>query len=476
MTQRWSVRVYLALSYALFVLLVFGGSALLWYSRQEQTAEKALRTQLKERARLLAMVADFSPPQAELFDLPAFYTALDSNLKVVYISSEEGSEPDFRNLSDYALTPEERVNIMSFSEDALKGGAISREVYNPDHSESLYAAAPVFDQERKVVGVVSLILPMEEFHAAVSNTRSSLVLFTVGMAFISLVLGLLLATWFTRPLAEAQRLAARVANGDYSTRLPTNGPRELSNLAAHLNRMAEELESQTNEREIVLANLTHELARPLGGLRIGVESLKAGAIHDPVLADDMLNDMGQTIQNMEALLNDLSMAAYPITESIKLDLQPLAIEPFLKGLKSRFLPRADALGIQLEIDVPENLPPAAADELRLNQIMANLLDNAIKYSPPGGLVRLSAENNGANITLTIQDQGPGIPPSELEHIFKPFYQGSQKTRIRRGMGLGLAIAQKLAIAHHGTLSVENSPEGGLLVQLNLPITKQGLME
>ncbi len=468
MTHRWSVRIYLALSYALFVLLVFGGTGLFWYSRQEQTAEAALRNQLKERARLLAMVTDFSPPQVELFDLPAFYTGLDANLQVIYITSDR----DFRNLSDKALTPEERAYVTELSQEALKGSTISREVYNPDHTESLYAAAPVYAADRTVIGAVCLILPLDEFEAAISSTRTSMLLFTVGMAIISLLLGLLLANWFTRPLDRAQSMAARVADGDYDIRLPTNGPSELADLASHLNRMAEELKKQMHERRIVLANLTHELARPLGGLRLGVESLKAGAVLDPALADDLLNDMGQTIQNMEALLDDLSLAAHPLSKPLQLDIQPLAVEPFLKGLKSRFFPRAQARGVHLKIDLPDQSTQASADELRLHQIMANILDNAIKYSPPGGLVLLSAEKCTAGITLKVQDQGPGIPAAEMERIFEPFFQGEHQTQTKRGMGLGLAIAHQLAEAHAGALSVENLPGGGLLVELTLPLAGQ----
>jgi signal transduction histidine kinase len=472
MTPRWSVRVYLALSYALFVLIVFGGSSLFWFARQEQTAEDALRIQLKERARLLSMVSDFDPPQAELFNLPAFYTALDSNLRVIYVTSDL----EYRNLSDYTLTSEEQEYIMDLAQEALTGAAISREIYNPNRTEDLYAAAPVYAEDRSVIGAVCLILPLEEFEAAIIGTRNSIIMITLGMAFFSLLLGLLLANWFTRPLAQAQRLSARVANGDYSARLPAKGPRELAELATHLNQMSAELAQQTQERQIVLANLTHELARPLGGLRLGIDSLKAGAVRDPALADDLLNDLGQTIQDMEALLDDLSLAAHPITQSVQLDLQPLAVEPFLRGLKSRFFPRANSQDVRLEVEVPDDLPRVIADELRLSQIMANLLDNAIKYSPRGGQVRLSAERSGSSVVLKVEDQGPGIPPSEMEHIFEPFYQGEQLVRIQHGMGLGLFIAHQLARAHNGALTVENLPWQGLLVKMTLPMAGQQTVE
>jgi signal transduction histidine kinase len=466
MIARRSVRFYLAISHALFVFVVLGGTSLIWYTQQEQIAESAIRKQLEERARLLATTSDVDQTQDFSLNMPVFYTALASNLEVYYLTT------DFRlrSLSDQAFDEEDQQVALELGKSALQGSTVSKEVYSPDYShETLYAAAPVFDRDGRVIGAVCLSLSLNDFEATIKSTRTWLVGFTAGMAALSLILGAILAIVLTRPLSKAQRLAARVADGDYNVRVPEKGPQELAELASYLNRMADELQDQTRQREIVLANLTHELARPLGGLHLGVESLREGAIQDPALADDMLKDMDQTIQRMEALIDDLSLAARPVSIPLKLNLHPVAVEPLVQGLKSRFWPRADSLGVRLEVCLPADLPEVMADELRLFQIMSNLIDNAVKFSPQGGKVILSAEIIGSSLQLNVQDCGPGIPEGDLEHIFEPFFQSDSPAKIRQGMGLGLSIAHRLAVAHHGSLELQNLPGGGLLASLILPL-------
>ena len=231
--------------------------------------------------------------------------------------------------------------------------------------------------------------------------------------------------------------------------------------------MAEQLEKQTRERRIMLANLTHELARPLGGLRLGAESLREGALQDPALAEDLLTEMIQTTQRMESLLDDLAIAARPVASPLRLALAPVSIEPLIYGLKARFWPRAEARGVQLVIDLPEDLPPVLADETRLYQVIGNLMDNAIKFTPPGAEVRISAELSRPYLHLIVQDTGPGISSHDLNHVLEPFYQGSQSTQIKQGMGLGLPIAHQLIVAQGGKLSLHNRPEGGLEVHVDL---------
>jgi signal transduction histidine kinase len=282
MTSRRSVRFYLALSYALFVLVLLGGGSLIWYGTQEQIAEDAIRAHLKERARLLATTVDFNTNLSRTLSLPTVRTAIESNLSVVFITPQM----ELRNLSDRAMTGEQLEYIQELSVKALAGAAVSSEVYGPSLSEeTLYAAAPVYDERNQVIGAVCLLLPLDEFEATVNRTRLELLEFSVGAALLGLVLGGILATLLTRPLSNAQQLAARVAGGDYSVQVPETGPRELAELASYLNHMAKELQTETRRREIVLSNLTHELARPLGGLRLGIESLSEGALHDTPLAE-----------------------------------------------------------------------------------------------------------------------------------------------------------------------------------------------
>jgi signal transduction histidine kinase len=261
-----------------------------------------------------------------------------------------------------------------------------------------------------------------------------------------------------------------VASGDYHLRIPEDGPTELRDLSHYLNVMAEKLQKQMNTRQRLLSNVAHELARPLAGLQLGIESLRKGAIQDPDLSDDLLVGMGQTINRLEDLIDDITLAAQPETSPIELHLTALAIEPFLQGVATRFWSLADSRGLSFEVRVEAGLPPVLADEKRLNQIVGNLVDNAIKFTPHGKTILLSAEHTDQEkVRILVHDGGKGISPGEAQHLFEPFYQGDIGRRIKQGMGLGLSIAQQLAQAHDGTLILENHPEGGTLAILTLPI-------
>ena len=179
--------------------------------------------------------------------------------------------------------------------------------------------------------------------------------------------------------------------------------------------------------------------------------------------------MGQTIHRLESLIDDITLAAQPETLPIELHQTALAVEPFLQGIATRFWSLADSRGLRLEVRVDAELPPVFADEKRLNQIIGNLIDNAIKFTPRGKTIRLSAERADERyIRLLVHDGGKGILPAEAEHLFEPFYQGDVGRRIKQGMGLGLSIAQQLALAHGGSLKLENHPKGGTLAILTLP--------
>jgi signal transduction histidine kinase len=220
---------------------------------------------------------------------------------------------------------------------------------------------------------------------------------------------------------------------------------------------------------MLLANMTHELARPLGGLGLGIESLRSGAMDERETGDSLLNEMEVSIQRMESLIEDLAVSARPKSLPLKLRFSKVALGPFLHGLRSRLARRAALRDIQLTLSVPEALPTIEADEMRLFQIMGNLADNALKFTPTGGAVDISAQLNTSQVTLTICDSGPGIPPDQVDRLLEPFAQGDTVSEVRQGMGLGLSIANELVQAHGGRLRLGQSDLGGLQASVILPL-------
>jgi signal transduction histidine kinase len=466
MSGRRSIRTYLTVSYAVFVFVALGLVDLYWFARQEDAAEAAIRSQLEHQTRLLATLVDINNFAENEVSLPSLFTAVELNLQVAFVSPDL----EIHNLSNLPLTPLQERHVQSISGEALKGSTASREVYGPDRgSESLYGATPVFDAESNVLGVVCLILPLDSFEATIMQARISSLLFVAGAAVASIPFGWIVATWLTRRLSQAQQSAAKVAAGDYELRLPEGGPRELDQLSRSLNQMGEELQKRDHARQILLANMTHELARPLGGIRLGIETLRSGASEDPETGESLLAEMGQSVQRMESLIEDLALSARPKSHPLQLRRTEVALEPLLHGLDARFSRRAEARGIQLGLDVPESLPSLEADEIRLFQILANLVDNAMKYTPTGGRVTIYAEQYPGEIVLGVRDSGPGIQEEDAERLIEPFTQGETTGEVHQGIGLGLSIVNELVLAHGGKFQLENLPGGGLEAAVRLPL-------
>lgn len=467
-------RFYLALSYSLFVLVGAGMVGIFWFTQQEKAGDDALLLQVEERARLMASLQDFSilPDEGNL--TPETTTALNETLRVLYISNDL----NIQRLSDLSVDDAQRKKALELATKAMNlGYTVSQKTATGGLQgyHMLYAAAPVFNQDHQVSGLVCLILPVGEFQAHLGRSYLELIGPGILLVLVGVGLGLGLAAMFSQPVKRASTMAGRVADGDYSVRLPIQGPSELRSLSSNLNQMAEDLQKQEGVRRQILANMAHELSRPLGALRLGIDSLRSGAIHQPELSDDLLRELSRTVQNMNSLVDDLELASHARMEELRLNLQPVMMDQVMESLRSRFWLAAEAHNVNLAVEIPETLPPVLGDEMRLNQIFGNLLDNAFKFTPSGGKVTLAAECREDQVEVTVSDTGIGIRKEDMEHIFEPFYQGSGIKMTNRGVGLGLSIVKQLVQAHHGKIFLENHPGGGLTARVLLPVAHGNFM-
>jgi len=465
---RIRIGTLLGLSHAL-IAVVLGVSISLFLSmRQEESLEAELLDDLRTQAWLWSSILDFEglapgePPRV-WGTLPEH---ADEDLSVAFVS------PRLSVFQIHGQLIEDHVakDVASIGGLALEGQPTVREVYygTLNRDEYLYAAVPVRTDDGRILGAICLVDPLGEFEAGVRRTRLGLFWLGISLAGVSLLASFWLSARLTRRIDDAKELASRVADGDYGLRLPEEGPEELAQLATHLNRMAADLEAEHNARNTVIGNVTHELARPLGGLQLGIDSLRTGAMRDPDLADELLDSMSKSVQRVDDMVEDLALAARPTKQPVPLKIRRVAIEPFMRGLISRHWPTANAKGVHLKLDLESGLDALPADERRLSQIMGNLLDNALKYSPHGGQIDIGVHKQPGEIVFTISDEGPGISDRDLEHIFEPFYQGTEGQRAQSGLGLGLSIVHQLVLAHGGQVSLTNRPDGGLQSEVRLP--------
>ena len=470
MSRSISLRSYLFLSHAILLAASLGSIGFIWSRNEYEVITQEMQSLLEQRASLFSGIvghelAEHGNAVLEQNEFPQIH--IEENMRAVFIDNTGELHELIRGSVNPAETDLFHQLDLEYSDQT---SSFSKVISTKVDSTSVYAVAPVLDAKQQTIGQICLLMPIGYLDVYIARLRWIL---AVAISFV-VILGaggsILLTNYFSRQFSRAQSLAATVSEGNYHVRIPEGGPTELRDLSRYLNEMAEKLEGQVKVRRQLLANVAHELARPLAGIQLGIESLRKGALQDPDFADDLLVNMSQTVRRLESLIDDVTLAAHPDNRPIELQCSALALGPFLQGIATRFWTQAELRGTRLDVYVEPNLPLVYADEKRLNQIVGNLLDNAVKFTGHNGRVRISAEcADEHTVRISVQDSGPGIPKEDLENIFEPFYQGDVGRRIKQGMGLGLAIAHQLASAHGGNLDLSNHPNGGAVATLTLPM-------
>jgi two-component system OmpR family sensor kinase/two-component system sensor histidine kinase BaeS len=293
-----------------------------------------------------------------------------------------------------------------------------------------------------------------------------------GPAVVILSFGLLLVFFaigravrrMAAPVGDVMEAADRVAAGDYSTRLQERGPREMRRLARSFNAMAQRLQASEEQRHNLLADVTHELRTPLSVIQGNLEGLLDG-IYPPDRAH--VEPVLEETRVMSRLLEDLQTLSTAEAGVLRLHRESLDPAELVGDAVAAFRSAAAAGGIALEGRVPPGLPSVEADPVRIGQVLANLLHNAMHHTPAGGSVVVAAhraENGG--VAFTVTDTGAGIPPEDLPHVFDRFVKASDSG----GAGLGLAIAKSLVEAHGGAITAESEPGRGATMRFVLPAT------
>ncbi|MGM9484756.1 ATP-binding protein [Roseateles sp. NT4] len=296
-----------------------------------------------------------------------------------------------------------------------------------------------------------------------------------GVLVVALVLARLLAVRWARPLAEAQAAARRIAAGEFDVRLPApadgGGASEITGLHADINGMAAALQRLETSRQRWIAELSHELRTPLAVLRGEVEALVDGI---RPLDQAALGSLQEEIKRLSRLVEDFHLLATSELRSLPCEFEPVAPAALLQAAIERVAPRAKARGLIVEAPLPQVLPAAHWDAVRISQLLANLLENSLRYTESPGLLQVSARSLGAAIEIRIEDTPPGVPEAELDRLFDPLYRvDPSRSRAFGGSGLGLAIARAIALAHGGRLRAEPSSLGGLAMVLTLPLKPEG---
>jgi len=286
------------------------------------------------------------------------------------------------------------------------------------------------------------------------------------VAGVALVLALLLVRHFTDPLRNLAVAAHRIAAGDLSARVEETGQDELGRLACSFNAMAESLERAERSKRQMIADVAHELRTPITVLRAAVEGFEDGVLEP---TPENLSALKDKIHLTARLIEDLQQLALADMGRLSLRQEPFPLERVVADIAAMIDPQLEDGGIRLSLDLPADLPPALGDRQRIEQVLLNLLANALRHTPAGREIRVAARAEGASmIRVSVCDSGPGIDPEDAAHLFERFYRGRTARAIGTGTGLGLSVAKAIVEAHGGTIGAENCPTGGACFHFTLP--------
>jgi signal transduction histidine kinase len=294
-----------------------------------------------------------------------------------------------------------------------------------------------------------------------------LMLAGIAAAAIALLVARWLARGMTQPLRDMAKAARRMETGDYGQRVQTASRDEVGQLALAFNRMSGELESLERLRRDLVANVSHELKTPISALRARLENLLDGVERaDTATLQVMLSQTERLTRLVDQLL-ELSRLESGDVPMVR---QSLALRPLVERVLSEIDVVRARRDVELAEHVPDDLPAVYADPERVHQVLFNLLDNAVRFTPSGGRVTVTAHRGNGNVDVAVADTGPGIAPEHLPRLFERFYRvDSGRSRDEGGTGIGLAIARSVVEAHGGRIWAESQPGRGSTFTFELPV-------
>lgn len=460
-----SIKIRLTVLYTLvlvFILTLFGG-AVYFFSEATLLNDidldlKDIAMQLRDQTEAVALgdVAVLSLPEEELDVFQSatnFFVILDANGA---IKARSGNLADYnynKLLDPNGAADQERFNIVPHDDRSLRV-----------LTEPLYVD---LDGERRLVGHLQVARLLDNQVAVMDHLRLILILTGLAAVSLSLFLGALVINRLLQPLDNMTEAALQIMKaGDLSRRLPDPGRRdEIGNLTMVLNRNLERLERLFHARQRFLADVSHELRTPLTTIRGNVDLMRRIGEADP----EILDVVQEELERMTRLVGDLMLLARADTGGLPIQRQSVELDTLFLDVYRQV--RSIDHDVQITVEEVDQVG-VLGDSDRLKQLILNLVDNAIKYTPPGGKVMMSLSKEDGRSELVVKDTGIGIPAEDLPHIFDRFYRVDKaRTRVQGGSGLGLSIAKWIVEAHNGRIEVESEVGKGTTFRVYLPVLK-----
>jgi two-component system sensor histidine kinase BaeS len=316
-----------------------------------------------------------------------------------------------------------------------------------------------------VAVIRSFKLPEEE--AFITRLRNDLIIGLVTGLVVAALLAWLLARHLSRPVNRVAEGIRSLAAGDFNTRLETKGSDEIAKLGDDVNRLSATLSEHENTRKRVMSDMAHELRTPLAIISGELEAMSDGI---RPLNKQQLDSVREEIKHLSVLVDDLHSLTLTDAGALAYKMKGVVFNDLVQLAADSFKGPAAKKNLELSFSNPEHVINLQGDEQRLRQLLHNLLDNAVRYTDPGGRISMTLGKDRQQALLTISDTAPGASAEECERMFERLYRmEASRNRNSGGSGLGLAICRNIVEAHGGKITAKPGPHGGLMISASLPL-------
>ena len=331
-------------------------------------------------------------------------------------------------------------------------------------------AAPMVSVEGPI-GAVLLSTPVDELRQAILAVEAQLMTVFIAVAAAALIAAFVFAISLTAPIKAMTSAIRRMGKGDLTARVKVHASGELKELADSYNAMAEKIENFDQSRSQFVQNASHELKTPLATMKLLLENLIYQPDMPSELRAEFMQDMNHEIDRLSGIITDLLTLTKMDSEEAAIKAEKFDFTELCIGAVHALQPAAEKNRLTLTMDVAKDVT-LQGDESKLGQVIYNLIDNAIKYTPEGGSVFVTMKADGRNAVFAVRDTGVGIPEEDAKHIFDRFYRVDKaRSRETGGTGLGLSIVRQMVQLHRGEIKVDSVFGKGSTFTVTLPLRK-----
>lgn len=319
-------------------------------------------------------------------------------------------------------------------------------------------------RDGRTVGAVRITYPTSDLTRRLVQIWGFRAILALAVLAVAAGLGALVARRLTRPLRQLNDMASKFSDGDLTARTPVTGPHETQTLARTLNQAGERLDTLIASQRIFVADASHQLRTPLTALRLSLDNIADG-VDDEFVREDVDQATAEVVR-MSRLVNGLLVLAR--AEAKVTAAEPLPLKEIVDERLSVWRPAADERGVHIALggSVVDGRPLVLASPGHLEQVLDNVLSNALEVSPDGATITVRSESRGDEVELTVVDEGPGMSDADKSRAFDRFWRGQGLTG-RTGSGLGLAVVRQLVTDDGGTVTLRDAPGSGLSVVITL---------